>query len=77
MKTMKTILSCLLAISFLFSCSCQKSSVEYIKVKEEFSQYNLIDNVALVVENQIVYFNDYELALTSWDRMWGFLGVYG
>lgn len=60
---MKKVMVCWLLFLCLFLCSCGNAVEEYAVLKAEFSKYNPNNDVALVVRDWVVYFNDHEVDL--------------
>ena len=61
---MKKILCLILLLSIcLCSCSDQQEQERFADMKADFSKFNALKDVALVVGNDMIYFHDYEVDL--------------
>ena len=60
---MKKVIALSLSILFLLLCSCQNSEKKFEDVKQEFSQYTPSNDVALVLDDEVLYFHDHTLRL--------------
>lgn len=54
-------LLCMVLLLSIFLCSCRDSRELFADIKEDFSKFNASSDVALNMEDRIIYFNDYEV----------------